>query len=108
MPIPEKIILCEWEYRVIVEKNPTTKQDVSTVCWGVVDTNEQVIKVNSTATVERAQETILHELFHAIDERLLFGEEALGEKRIIALAHGVRSLIQGNPDLVRFLQEKPD
>ena len=70
---------------------------------GECDTDKQVISVRDGQPLESAQDTLLHELIHAIDEAV---DSGLKESQVKRLATGLLAALKDNPSLVAFLRRK--
>lgn len=68
--------------------------------FGVYDDKKSTVSVLEGCSKSATQDTIVHELMHAI----LQAYELDSEKIVRALTPGVLSMIRDNPELVRYLQ----
>ena len=72
--------------------------------YGLCDEENQTIKIRPVKGKDVVKDTLIHECVHAID----FGMHTeLTEKQVSALGSGIWALLNDNPELMRFLQEKP-
>lgn len=74
---------------------------------GLCYDTKQLIKISEELPHELTQDTLLHEVMHAIDYQMHIG---LKEREISAMASGITAVIKENPVLAKFLltQKKTD
>lgn len=72
--------------------------------YGLCDEENQTIKVRPVKGGDVVKDTLIHECIHAIDFSM---HTDLTEKQVSALGAGIWALLNDNPELMRFLQEKP-
>ncbi len=75
--------------------------------WGVVNYRERLIIIAEDLFAQDVQMTILHEILHAL--LLAIGRGGLdrvNEGLVNSMECGLFQLIQDNPELMRYLQEK--
>lgn len=72
-------------------------------CGECLDT-KQLIKIDHEMPHELTQDTLLHEIMHAIDYQMHIG---LKEREISAMASGITAVIKENPGLAKFLLVQP-
>jgi hypothetical protein len=70
---------------------------------GECDTDNQVIRVREGQPLETEQDTLLHELLHAVDEAV---DSKLKESQVKRLATGLLAVLKENPNLVAYLRRK--
>lgn len=70
---------------------------------GECDTDKQVIRVRDGQPLESEQDTLLHELMHAVDEAV---DAKLKESQVKRLATGLLAVLKENPTLVAYLRRK--
>ena len=63
------------------------------------------IRVNSTVPQQHQQDTLLHEVMHAIES---FYDIDIGEENVRRMASALLTVLQANPQLVRYLTKKTD
>lgn len=71
---------------------------------GECDTDKQVISVRDGQPLEQEQDTLLHEVCHAVDEAM---DAKLKETQVKKLATGLLAVLKDNDDLLGFLCKKP-
>lgn len=71
--------------------------------YGSCEDGKQRICIAADLPPELEQDTVLHELLHAIDYAM---QLKLSERQISALASGLMALISDNPDLAQYLLRK--
>lgn len=71
--------------------------------YGYCDYDRQRIEIAEGATLEVDQDTLLHEIFHAVDNYMGTG---LTEEQVRGMATGVLAVLKDNPSLVRYLMRK--
>ena len=67
--------------------------------WGSIDFVDQQITLDSQATPQRIQITLMHEVIHAIYEQLGFEVENENENAIQALSASLIHVLKANPKL---------
>ena len=78
-----------------VEEIPELEED----CGACYDT-KQLIKIAADLPQELSQDTLLHEVLHAIDFQMHLN---LKERHISAMASGLIAVIKENPEFVKYL-----
>lgn len=71
---------------------------------GECDTDSQTIAVQDKLPLESEQDTLIHEVLHAIDEMV---DSKLRESQVKRLATGLLAILRENDDLARYLTLKP-
>jgi hypothetical protein len=84
--------------------SPILVNDDDENCLGRVDHNAQQIAVDDKQVLEAQQDTVLHEVLHAIENTLNLDVE---ENTIHLFATGVLAVLRENPEVTRFLLSKP-
>lgn len=82
----------------VVNKSPLDKDS------GECDEKSQTITVNEDQTEEAMQDTILHEVVHAIDHTLRLD---MSENQVAMMATGLIAVIRDNPEFTEFVTRKP-
>jgi len=67
-------------------------------CIGECDTFHQTIKVNPSLPEATLQDTLLHEVIHAVEEQLHL---RMTEKQVFALAAGLFAVFRDNQEVLR-------
>lgn len=70
---------------------------------GECDSDGQVISVRDGLPLEQLQDTLLHEVIHAIDEAV---DAGLKETQVKRVATGLLAVLKENPRLSAFLRRK--
>jgi hypothetical protein len=70
---------------------------------GECDSDNQVIRVRDGQPLETEQDTLLHELLHAVDEAV---DSKMKESQVKRLATGLLAVLKENPNLVAYLRRK--
>ena len=70
---------------------------------GECDSDGQEIKVRDGLPVEQLQDTLLHEVIHAIDEAM---DARMSESQVKKLATGLLAVLKDNPRFGSFLKKK--
>jgi hypothetical protein len=78
-------------------------EDLSPDLVGECDTDKQIISVRSGQPIEQEQDTLWHELIHAVDEAM---DSGLKETQVKRLATGLLAVIKDNPRLISYLKKK--
>lgn len=65
--------------------------------------NKQLIKIATDMPLELEQDSVLHELIHAIDYGMHL---EMAERQVSALASGLIALIRDNPSLLHYLSQE--
>jgi hypothetical protein len=68
--------------------------------FGLTDIREQVIYYTDSVTPSQMRDTVIHELFHAID--MTIGLE-MSEAQVHGMAAGVYAVLEDNPDFADWL-----
>lgn len=66
-------------------------------CIGECDTYNQTIKVNPSLPEATLQETLLHEVIHAVEEQLHL---RMTERQVFALATGLYAVFKDNQEIL--------
>lgn len=72
---------------------------------GECDVDKQLILVRDGQPLESEQDTVLHELLHALDESMGL---KLKESQVKGAATGLLAVLKDNPSLVSYLRKKPN
>ena len=78
------------------------KTGVSEDNLGACAEDEQEISVRKNLPLETEQDTILHEVLHAIDHSM---DTKCSEKQIAGLATGLLSVLKDNPEFLKYLSK---
>lgn len=70
---------------------------------GECDTDKQSVLVRDGQPLESEQDTVLHEIFHAIDEAV---DSRLKETQIKKVATALLAVLKDNPSFVSYLRRK--
>ena len=70
---------------------------------GECDTDKQMITVLDGQPLESEQDTLLHEVLHAIDEMV---DAKLKESQVKRLATGLLAVLKDNPKLVSYIRRR--
>jgi hypothetical protein len=95
MDIPERLRILGKSFEVMVL---SPEQDTEVNGWMKLD--KQQIWVRILEAKEQVQDTMLHEIIHAVDESLSLG---MREKQVFALAAGLLAVLKDNPNLLAWL-----
>jgi hypothetical protein len=95
MNIPERLRILGKSFEVMVL---SPEQDTEVNGWMKLD--KQQIWVRILEAKEQVQDTMLHEIIHAVDESLSLG---MREKQVFALAAGLLAVLKDNPNLLAWL-----
>jgi hypothetical protein len=77
--------------------------ELSPELLGECDSDGQVIMVREGQPLEQEQDTLWHELIHAVDEAM---DSRLKESQVKRLATGLLAVIKDNPSLIQYLKKK--
>jgi len=94
---PKRVRLLASEIDVVFAVNLTEGNHAA---FGIYDDKTSTISLLEGCSKSATQDTIVHELLHAI----LQAYELDSEKIVRALTPGVLSIIRDNPELIRFLE----
>lgn len=92
----KKLKIAYREYEII--KKPEI-YDLPHECYGQVDYVEQTIKISTRAKQDEQNETFLHEMFHAIFDKLNMDELRDNEVVVNQLATELYMIIKENPHI---------
>jgi hypothetical protein len=91
-PLPTEIKIIGKTYKV--ESVPEMDDD----CGACYD-SKQLIKISEDIPQELSQDTLLHEVMHAIDYQMHIN---MKERQISAMASGLTAVFKENPDFVKY------
>ena len=74
--------------------------------YGVTVEAKQVIRIDMTCSPAKRQESLLHELIHAIEASFLSPPDRTEERRIKTFTAGLFQVLRDNPDVVAFILAK--
>ena len=77
-------------------------EDIGT--QGDCNNQKQVIRVEKGNALEQEQDTVLHEILHAVDYAM---QTKLKEAQVAALATGLLAVMKENPVLMEYLLGRP-
>ncbi len=93
LAFPTKVVILGKTF-TICEPDPENEDD------GNMDLAAQKITVRKQESMEYNQDTLLHEITHAIDEMLVLG---LSEEQVHRMAAGLLSVLKTNKALTKWL-----
>lgn len=93
LTLPQEIKIIGKTYRV--EPVPEMDDD----CGACYD-SKQLIKISEDLAQELAQDTLLHEVIHAVDFQM---HTNLKERQVSALASGLTAVFKENPEFVKYI-----
>jgi hypothetical protein len=101
MSRPKVIKVGPFKYRLLFTP---TLPDVG----GFTDLDQSIIAVSTAGSLEHQQETLLHELLHAVCDATALRNKSRDEQEelVSALSPGIFALLRENPGLVNFLTER--
>lgn len=85
-----------YEYEVIYTDDANKLMVSNQLCFGLVDYVNQQIFISTQQHPEMMQETLLHEILHAIDHLLNAGQNKLSEEDTDKLATGLSNIVDIN------------
>lgn len=106
MQIPTTLRIAGLDYSVVLTKNPEVGNNV---CFGTCTYGSCTIELNNDPTIApgKLQQTLLHEILHAVWYHTSLNEDD-GEERIIdALSKGLFQVISDNPGVFAPLKKSP-
>jgi len=77
-------------------------EDESQDTYGICDSRKQTIKIDPNLNGLTADDTIMHELVHAIDHTLSLG---LNEATVHRLGYALGHLLRNNQHLVKYFRD---
>jgi hypothetical protein len=95
--IPDKVKIGYKEYEIIKVDYPILVNGKE--CYGSIDYNTYVIKINGTFKDNHQEATFWHEVLHGIDE--MHNGNKLEEPDIELLSKGLFMFFKDNPDLFK-------
>ena len=98
MNIPEKIKIGWKEYTVENTEVRERLVAVSDECYGEIDYNENVIRLNDKYNEERKKATLIHEVLHGISEMYTLD---MSEDLVTKLADALYTVIKDNPEIFK-------
>lgn len=93
LPTTAKVLGKTFNLKVLV---PGQNEDVD----GLMCLSRQEIWVRLLHAKEQSQDSMLHELIHAVDESLCLG---MRERQVFALAAGLLAVLKDNPALTEWI-----
>jgi hypothetical protein len=88
----------------IVGKNYTVESMKLGDNYGLCEDQTQTIKIADDMAHGLERDTLLHEAIHAIDYCMQLN---MSERQVCGLGTAVYALLADNPDLVKYIMEKP-
>jgi hypothetical protein len=99
MKRPERIRVLGKRFDVKFAGDTILAQDLNGEC----DSDRQLILVREGQPLESEQDTVLHEILHAIDEAMGL---KMKEAQVKGAATGLLAVMKDNPALVAYLKKK--
>lgn len=90
------IKILSYEYEVIYTDDANKLMVGNQLCFGLVDYVSQQIFISTQQHPEQMQETLVHEIIHAIDHLLNAGQNKLSEEDTDKLATGLANIVDIN------------
>ena len=112
MKLPIKVRIGPFEYKIIFLHHDVADAKSA---FGTCCVDEQIIKIDDRCTKDRMQETILHEVMHALwhvqaipihDELIKMTEGGLEENIVVRMAMGLIAFAKDNPELWKQLSKR--
>ena len=72
--------------------------------FGAASWDKQTIEVGDNETLERQQQSLLHELLHTASSSVLALDEQLNERQVKAVAGVLHQIFRDNPAVLEFLR----
>lgn len=82
-----------YEYEVIYTDDANKLLINNNLCYGLVDYVSQLIYINKDQHPDMIQETLVHEILHAIDHLMNAGKDQLTEEQIDKMATGLAPIM---------------
>ena len=83
-----------YEYEVIYTDDANKLMINNQLCYGLVDYVSQQIFISSQQHPDMIQETLVHEILHAIDHLMNAGKDSLSEEEIEKIATGLAPIVE--------------
>ncbi len=107
MKRPERIKILGKTYKVRVV---TRTQDLEEDDYGLCDNDKHVISIVAGRSLGNDQDTLLHEIIHAIEFQMgtdgSINKKPSEEARVQGLAVGLLAVLKDNAGLVSYLRQK--
>lgn len=87
-------------YEVLEEPN---LHNAEADLYGEIDYQNEIISINSAASINQKKATIVHEAIHALDEMYRIGLE---EEHVEKLGNAIYMMIVDNPELIDHLAKE--
>lgn len=75
--------------------------------YGECDVDNQDIVVRDGQPLETEQDTVFHEIFHAVDGSMVDEEQMIDEAVVRRMATGLLAVFKDNPRLLSYLRASP-
>ena len=95
--IPDKVKIGYKEYEIKKVDYPILVDGKE--CYGSIEYNQYVIKINNNFKDTHQEATFWHEILHGIDE--MYANNQLEEKDVELLSKGLFMFFKDNPDLFK-------
>lgn len=96
--IPANIRILGLSYPVAMESNEHFVNHAN----GIINCDEQFIRIADTLGPDKEKETLLHEVIHGVSFAMC---SDLSEHQVRSMANGLYSVLKDNPKLVKYLLE---
>jgi hypothetical protein len=96
---PEKVKILGKPFQVTYTTTAPLPDDLNGEC----DTDKQTILVRDSQPLESEQDTVLHEVLHAIDEAV---DTRMKETQVKKVATALLAVLKDNPRFVSYLRRK--
>lgn len=83
-----------YEYEVIYTDDANKLMINNQLCFGLVDYVNQQIFISNQQHPDMMQETLIHEILHAIDHLMNAGKDSLSEEEIEKMATGLAPMVE--------------
>lgn len=98
MNIPDKVKIGWKDYKIEHASSESKLTVESGTCYGEIDYNEQIIRLNDKYSEEQKQCTLVHEVLHGISDMYQLN---MPEGLVARLADAIYTVVKDNPNMLK-------
>jgi len=100
MNLPESLRILGMTWTVV---SPNGRLDEDGL-YGETVPSKNEIRISTQCPLQRQQESLIHEVIHAIDKSLMTNDTGLREEQVKILGVGLYQVIRDNPEFLEFIR----
>lgn len=104
MKRPARLRILGKQFKVLYEKHG--ERALAEGEYGECDLDKQLIAILDEQPLDSEQDTVLHEVLHAVDGAMIDEVDTADDKIIRRLATGLLAVLKDNPGLASYLRQK--